>query len=77
MLTLPLGKQAGPDRIPNIVFKLLPKLLAPKLGALLRRAVEKGTLPKQMLHFLIQYSHLQTKTSSRCSGTILTMVGQP
>ena len=37
MLTLPLGKQAGPDRIPNVVFKFLPKLLAPKLGELLRR----------------------------------------
>ena len=49
MLTLPLGKQAGPDRIPNIVFKLLPKLLAPKLGSLLREAIEKGSLPMHML----------------------------
>ena len=49
MVTLPVGKQAGPDRIPNIVFKMLPKLLAPKLCRLLECAVQKGTLPDSFL----------------------------
>ena len=49
MASLPLGKQAGPDRIPNIVFKMLPKLLAPKLTRVLQRAVAKGKLPDSFL----------------------------
>ena len=49
METLPLGKQAGPDRIPNIVFRMLPKLLAPKLCRLLESALRKGKLPDSFL----------------------------
>ena len=49
METLPLGKQAGPDRIPNIVFRMLPKLLAPKLCRLLECALRKGKLPDSFL----------------------------
>ena len=41
MVMLPAGKQAGPNRIPNVVFKMLPKLLAPKLCRLLECAVQK------------------------------------
>ena len=49
MTSLPLGKQAGPDRVPNIVYKMLPKLLAPKLTRVIQRAVSKGKLPDSFL----------------------------
>ena len=32
MEALPTGKQAGPDRIPNEVYKYLSTVFAPKLG---------------------------------------------
>jgi hypothetical protein len=48
MENLPLGKQPGPDRIPNAVYKYMSSFFAPKLGALLRRAAQKGELPDQM-----------------------------
>ena len=37
MEALPTGKQAGPDRIPNEVYKYMSSFFAPKLGALIRR----------------------------------------
>ena len=46
---LPLGKSAGPNRIPNGVYKRLPSLFAPKLGAVLREAATAGTLPPSFL----------------------------
>ena len=42
---LPLGKSAGPDRIPNGVYKHNPKYFAPKLGALIRESIKCGRLP--------------------------------
>ena len=49
MLHLPLGKSAGPDRIPNAVYKHLAEHLAPKLGNLLREAVTNGELPSSFM----------------------------
>jgi hypothetical protein len=46
---LPLGKQAGPDRIPNAVYKFLPKTIAPKLKALIDESITKGELPTSMI----------------------------
>ena len=47
---LPLGKQAGPNRIPNAVFRCLSLHFAPRLATVLREAISgKGKLPK---HFL-------------------------
>ena len=49
MENLPLGKSAGPDRIPNGVYKGLSKFFAPKLGAVLREAQRAGRLPPTFL----------------------------
>ena len=46
---LPLGKQAGPNRVPNAVYRCLSKAFAPKLAAILRAAVGGGALPAEML----------------------------
>ena len=48
MEALPTGKQAGPDRIPNEVYKYMSSFFAPKLGALIRRSITKGQLPEEM-----------------------------
>merc|ERR1711965_460316 len=49
MEALPTGKQAGPDRIPNEVYKYMSSFFAPKLGEVLRRAQQSGTLPEDLL----------------------------
>jgi hypothetical protein len=49
MENLPLGKQAGPDRIPNAVYKLLPKTIAPRLKALIDESVRRGEFPRSMI----------------------------
>ena len=49
MESLPEGKQAGPNRIPNEVYKALSTVFAPKMTALLKEAHAKGKLPS---HFL-------------------------
>ena len=48
MEALPTGKQAGPDRIPNEVYKYMSTFFAPKLGALIRRSITKKELPEEM-----------------------------
>ena len=49
MENLPLGKQPGPDRIPNAVYKNLSSVFAPKLAALIKEAIQHGELPKTFL----------------------------
>ena len=49
MENLPTGKQAGPDRIPNEVYKYMSSFFAPKLATVLRRAQQSGTLPEDLL----------------------------
>ena len=49
MENLPTGKQPGPNRIPNAVYKYLSKRLAPMLAAVLNHALVTGKLPD---HFL-------------------------
>ena len=49
MENLPLGKSAGPDRIPNGVYKADPTYFAPKLGLVIRESVTKGKLPPSFL----------------------------
>ena len=46
---LPLGKSAGPNRIPNGVYKHLSSYYAPKLGAVIREAVDAAALPPSFL----------------------------
>jgi hypothetical protein len=46
---LPLSKSAGPDRIPNGVYKSNPIFWSKKLGAVLREATEQGSLPPSIL----------------------------
>ena len=49
MQQLPEGKQPGPNRVPNEVYKRLPKFCAPLLVQVINEARKKGTLPE---HFL-------------------------
>ena len=49
MEKLPLGKQAGPDRIPNAVYKYMSKFFAGKLADVLREARARGRLPAEFL----------------------------
>ena len=46
---LPLGKQAGPDRIPNAVFKMLPTFFAEKIEKLVAEITRTGEMPDYML----------------------------
>ena len=46
---LPLGKQAGPNRIPNGVYRVLSKFFAPLLHKVFKEARRKGQLPTSML----------------------------
>ena len=49
MQSLPLGKSAGPDRIPNAVYKYMPVYFSKKLGAMLRESVVHGALPSSFM----------------------------
>ena len=49
MEKLPTNKQAGPNRIPNEVYKYLPNIFAPPLTKVINESLKKGSLPK---HFL-------------------------
>ena len=49
MENLPVGKQAGPNRVPNAVFKYMSHFFAPKLCKVLNDSTRRGVLPK---HFL-------------------------
>ena len=49
MQSLPLGKSAGPDRIPNAVYKYMPVYFSKKLGAMLRESVAHGALPSSFM----------------------------
>ena len=46
---LPTGKQAGPNRIPNAVYRCLSAHFAPKLAGVLREAINGAPLPPSML----------------------------
>ena len=46
--TLPLGKSAGPDRIPNRFYKTFSKILAPILTNVLNESREAGELPHDL-----------------------------
>ena len=50
MDALPLGKQAGPNRIPNGLYRSMSTFFAPLLAPILRDVVSgKGKLPAHML----------------------------
>ena len=49
MENLPLGKQAGPNRVPNGVFRRLATVMAPKFVAMINSTLKAGHLPN---HFL-------------------------
>ena len=50
MDALPLGKQAGPNRIPNGLYRCMSTFFAPLLAPILRDIVSgKGKLPAHML----------------------------
>ena len=54
---LPLGKQAGPNRVPNIVYRTLSKHFAPKLARVINEAIKGEPLPKAMLEGDITLLH--------------------
>ena len=49
MERLPLRKQAGPNRVPNAVYRCLLTHFAPKLAEVLRDAINGAPLPPMML----------------------------
>ena len=49
MENLPTGKQAGPNRVPNAVYKYMSAAFAPKLTEILNESTAIGKLPG---HFL-------------------------
>ena len=49
MENLPTGKQAGPNRVPNAVYKYMSAAFAPKLTEILNDSTAVGKLPG---HFL-------------------------
>ena len=49
MENLPLGKQAGPNRIPNAVYKYMSSIFAPGLTRVLNEAARDKKLPKTFL----------------------------
>ena len=49
MENLPTGKQAGPNRIPNAVYKYMSSVFAPLLTEILNESTTAGSLPR---HFL-------------------------
>ena len=49
MENLPTGKQAGPNRIPNAVYKYMSTAFAPRLTEILNESTTLGALPR---HFL-------------------------
>ena len=57
MENLPIGKQAGPNRIPNAVFKYMSKHFAPKLANVLNESASKGKLPPHFLQGDISVLH--------------------
>ena len=62
MLHLPTGKQAGPNRIPNAVYKYLAAFFAPKLAQVVNEATRKGHLPRHFLEgdilmFTVMFDH--------------------
>ena len=63
MLRLPTGKQAGPNRIPNAVYKYLAAFFAPKLAQVVNEATRKGPLPR---HFLEGDISMLYKKGDRC-----------
>jgi hypothetical protein len=54
MERLPRGKQAGPNRIPNEMYKVMPVVFAKEFAALVNESIKakrikKGQLPKSFL----------------------------
>eukprot|EP00966_Prymnesium_polylepis_P335097 7390454-Prymnesium_polylepis.1 len=49
MERLPRGKQAGPNRIPNGMYKVMPTVFAKEFAALVNESIKKGQLPKSFL----------------------------
>jgi hypothetical protein len=52
-LEIPTGKSPGPDRIPNALYKIFAKALAPLLTAVYNQAHDIGHLPAGMSEGLI------------------------
>ena len=63
MVDLPTGKQAGPNRVPNAVYKCLAAFFAPKLAQVVNESTRKGRLPA---HFLEGDISMLYKKGDRC-----------
>ena len=53
MEQLPLGKSAGPDRLPNAFYKTMSAIVAPRLTAVLNEARANQELPESLRQGLI------------------------
>ena len=74
MENLPLGKQAGPDRIPNGIFKCMATVWAPRLHCLLTEAIAKGSMPTILLEGEISVMYKKNERNDPRNYRPLTML---
>ena len=77
MESLPLGKQAGPDRIPNGIFKCMSHVFAKKYLAMLEEAIANGELPRGMLQGDISVMYKKKERNDPRNYRPLTMLLPP
>ena len=66
MDALPLGKQAGPNRIPNGLYRSMSTFFAPLLAPILRDVVSgKGKLPAHILRATSLFFTRKSQGSTR------------
>ena len=74
MENLPLGKQAGPDRIPNGIFKCMSTLFAPRLYDLLTEAIENEKMPDILMEGEISVMYKKKERNDPRNYRPLTML---
>ena len=74
MENLPLGKQAGPDRIPNGIFKCMSNIWAPRLLALLEEAIANERMPASLMKGEISVMYKKKERNDTRNYRPLTML---
>ena len=67
MINLPTGEQAGPNRIPNAVYKYLAAFFAPKLAQVVNESTRKGRLPSHFLEGDISMLYKKATDATRAT----------
>tara|TARA_B110000046_G_scaffold118207_1_gene125009 strand:+ start:2316 stop:6662 length:4347 start_codon:yes stop_codon:yes gene_type:complete len=74
MENLPLGKQAGPDRIPNGIFKCMSTIFAPRLFDLLTEAIANEKMPDILMEGEISVMYKKKERNDPRNYRPLTML---